>query len=311
MNIQQFQYVLAVADSENFQSAAEKCFVTQSTLSTMIHKFEAEIGIKIFNRKTKPVSITKEGERIIDRLRIVVNEIELLKYSIQEEKGGMTGDLSIGIIPTIAPYLLPMIITEYAIRFPKINIRIKELTTTQIQKELITRNLDIGILALPLHHKELIEVPVYEEPFLIYDCSGSSDKGKVDPVDLDYSKICILEDGHCLKTQVYRICEFSKKKAVSDVNYTFESGSMESLIRITRSRKGFTILPLLACQALVLKEGEILRAFKSPVPVRRVGLLTHRFFAKKKLRTVLEEVIRESVEDLIPKSIPRQIVHPI
>ena len=116
MNIQQFQYVLAVVDSKNFESAAEKCFITQSTLSTMIGRFENEIGIKIFNRKTKPVSLTIEGVEIIKRLRIIDKEIGQFNNLIQELKGEMVGELKIGIIPTVAPYLLPLFLSEFALR---------------------------------------------------------------------------------------------------------------------------------------------------------------------------------------------------
>ena len=134
MTIQQFKYVLAVVDLKNFEAASERCFVTQSTLSTMISRFEDEIDVKIFNRKTKPVSITLEGEQIINRLRIVIHEVESLKNVIQELKGEMVGELRIGVIPTVAPYLLPLFLTKFASRFPKINIIIKEMTTTQIQE---------------------------------------------------------------------------------------------------------------------------------------------------------------------------------
>ena len=113
MNIQQFQYVLAVVDSKNFEDAAERCFVTQSTLSTMIGRYEDEIGVKIFNRKTKPVSITSEGVKIIDRLRIIISEIESLSNVVQELKGEMVGELKIGIIPTVAPYLLPLFLSKF------------------------------------------------------------------------------------------------------------------------------------------------------------------------------------------------------
>ena len=167
MNIQQFQYILAVVDLKNFESAADKCFVTQSTLSTMIGRFEDEIGVKIFNRKTKPVSITTEGELIIERLRIVLNEIDALNNVVQELKGEMVGNLKIGIIPTIAPYLLPLFLPEFASRFPAIKISVREMTTAQIQQALRIRTIDLGILALPLHDDSLEEISLFSEPFLL------------------------------------------------------------------------------------------------------------------------------------------------
>jgi len=311
MNIQQFQYVLAVVDSENFELAAEKCFVTQSTLSTMINRFESEIGIKVFNRKTKPVTVTQEGKQIIDRLRIIINEIDSLNNVVQEIKGAMEGQLKIGIIPTIAPYLLPLFIDEFSARFPRVSILIKEMTTEQIRSDLLLRNIDIGILALPLDHNELSEIPLYNEPFLIYDCTGNLKKGMVSPDNLDYSKICLLEKGHCLRTQVYDICKLSEKYVESNVNYKFESGSMESLIRITNSRKGITILPYLAYTTLPELEKQKVNPFVKPVPVRAVGLVTHRFFVKKALMRDLEEIILKSVKPLIPAMDDAEIISPV
>ena len=176
MNIQQFQYVLAVVDSKNFEDAAERCFVTQSTLSTMINKFEAEIEMKIFNRKTKPVTITQEGQKIIDRLRIIVNELAELSNVVQEVKGEMVGELKIGVIPTLAPYLLPMFINQFSEKFPKVKLIVQEMTTEQIKQSLLVRSLDIGFLALPIAHKELNETSLFNEPFLVYDCSGKMKK---------------------------------------------------------------------------------------------------------------------------------------
>ncbi len=311
MNIQQFQYVLAVVDSNNFELAAEKCFVTQSTLSTMINKFEDEIGIRIFNRKTKPVTLTKEGGNIVERLRIIVNEIELLNNVVQELKGEMVGDLKIGIIPTIAPYLLPLFVYEFARRFPRVNIQIKEMTTQQIQDNLLKRNLDMGILAIPLVHKDLQELDLYNEPFLIYDCTGNEGRSELSPVDLNYSKICLLEEGHCVRTQVYDICEQSRIHEDSDMNIKFESGSMESLIRITESREGITILPYLAYNGLSENARQNIIRFKNPVPVRTIGLVTHQYFVKKDLKNALVELIQSSVEHLIPNTESPKVISPV
>jgi len=122
MNLHQFKYVLALAQKRHFEMAAEECCVTQSTLSTMIGRLEEEIGIKIFNRKTKPVSITEEGELILERLLIIDKEIEALQNAVQELKGEMKGELRIGIIPTVAPYLLPLFLSKFANKFPGVKI---------------------------------------------------------------------------------------------------------------------------------------------------------------------------------------------
>lgn len=311
MNIQQFQYVLAVVDLKNFEAAAERCCVTQSTLSTMIGRFEEEIGVKIFNRKTKPVSITSEGELIINRLRIVLNEIDALNNVVQELKGEMEGELRIGIIPTVAPYLLPLFLTKFAQSFPKVNIVIKEMTTAQIQQALKIRTLDIGVLALPLHDEDLEEYELYTEPFLIYDCREGENESTISVDKLDYSKLWLLQEGHCLRTQVYQICEMSNQHSKNNVNFEFESGSMDSLLRFTKANKGITIVPYLASFDFPKETKRNLVSFKEPVPVRSIGLLTHKFFVKKKLLKELKEIIQQSVSALIPVSKKQKVMRPV
>lgn len=302
MNIQQFQYVLAVVDLKNFEAAAEKCFVTQSTLSTMIGRFENEIGIKIFNRKTKPVSITVEGEEIIKRLRILSNEVDALNNLVQELKGEMIGELKIGIIPTVAPYLLPLFLTNFAKTFPKVKIIVREMTTSEIQKAIKVRSIDVGILALPLEDESLNEVALYSEPFVLYDCSGGVISQKISVNDLDYSKLCLLQEGHCLRTQVQRICDLTDQCANREENFEFESGSMDSLLRITKARNGITILPYLATLDVTDEIKGKLTEFNRPIPVREIGLVTHKFFVKKKLLEELKKLIQNCVGDFLPKT---------
>lgn len=311
MNIQQFQYVLAVVDLKNFEAAAERCFVTQSTLSTMIGKFEDEIGIKIFNRKTKPVSITSDGELIINRLRIVLEEIDSLNNVVKELKGEMVGELRIGIIPTVAPYLLPLFLTDFADRFPKVNIIVKEMTTNQIREALKLRTLDVGLLAIPLEDEELIEHELYSEPFLVYDCREVKSKTKISVNNLDYSKLWLLQEGHCLRTQVSQICEMSNQNPKSNINFEFESGSMGSLLRFTKASKGITIIPYLASLDFSKEDQANLIEFKKPIPVRSVGLLTHKFFVKNKMLKELQEVIQEAISDLIPEDKYLKVMKPI
>jgi len=311
MNIQQFKYVLAVVDLKNFEAASERCFVTQSTLSTMISRFEDEIGVRIFNRKTKPVSITLEGEQIISRLRIVIHEVDSLTNVIQELKGEMIGELRIGVIPTVAPYLLPLFLTKFASRFPKINIVIKEMTTAQIQPALKERTLDIGLLAVPLEDDELVEQELYSEPFLVYDCRDEKSEYEISINNLDYSKLWLLQDGHCLRTQIFQICELSNLSAKKNVNFEFESGSMGSLLNFTKASKGITIIPYLASFDLSLEDKRNIIEFTQPIPVRSIGLLTHKFFVKKQLAKVLQEIIQESVRDLIPKVNTSKVISPI
>lgn len=311
MNIQQIDYVLAVVDLKNFQLAAEQCFVTQSTLSTMIGKLERELDLHIFNRKTKPVTITKEGKLIVKHMRKVKYEVDALKNVVSDIKGKLEGEITLGIIPTIAPYLLPLIYKDFAAKIPDVAVKIREMTTPQITSGLKNRTIDIGILALPLEDKELIETKIYDEPFLVLDCTHRPKSSKATLQDLDYSKLCLLEDGHCLRTQVMKICELSLLHSSSKNTFDFQSGSMDSLIKITKSRKGLTIIPELAKHSLYLDAQAKIREFNAPSPARSVGFVTHKYFVKHKLQHKLMAIIKENVSALLSPVKPENIVKPV
>mgnify|MGYP001104380443 CR=1 FL=1 len=311
MNIHQFQYILAVVDLKNFEAAAEKCFVTQSTLSTMIGKFEEEIGIQIFNRKTKPVSLTDEGRQIVERLRILVKEIDTLKSLIQELKNEAEGELKIAIIPTLAPYLLPLFLGKFTSTFPKLKLILSELTTSEIIASLKSRTLDIGILATPLHETDLLEHKLFDEPFLVYDWSSHKRKKTIRAEELDYKRLWLMEEGHCLNTQVKRICDLSHQKSNRTLNIEFKAASVESLLHFTKANAGLTIIPYLASLTLTREDHDRLIPFANPVPTRRISLVTHQYFVKKKLVQQLQQMIEASVVPIFPKAQQTKVIKPL
>ena len=301
MNIQQFRYVLAIEELKHFEQAAQKCFVTQSTLSTMVGKLEDELGIRIFDRKTKPVSTTQEGQEIIAQLQIIVKEIDSLEVKIQELKGEIVGSLKIGVIPTIAPYLLPLFLSDFAKKFSGVKITVQEMTTPEIQKGLKNRTLDIGIAAIPLEDPALREILLYQEPFLLFDCREIQDlKKRVGIKDLDYSHLLLLEEGHCLRTQVQKICNLSHKNCEPVMNFEFKAGSIDSLIRFTKSHQGITFLPLMATLDLKLLDKKRIKRFTSPEPIRSVGLVVYKHFVKSHLLDEVQRIIQHAIKKIIP-----------
>lgn len=301
MNIQQLNYVISVYNYKNFEAAAEKCFITQSTLSTMIKKFEDEIGITIFNRKTKPVTITKEGEILINQIKIITKDLEELNYISQELKNEINGNLSIGIIPTIAPYILHLFLPKFAMKFPKLKISIHELTTEEIIRLLKKRNLDIGILALPLNDNELVETPIYNEPFLGIDCFSITPPKTIDIENFNYSNFWLLEEGNCFRNQVKAICEINNSK-INDLNFEYKAGSIESLIRFTKATNGITIIPYLASKLLTKTDKKMIINFNEPSPVRTVGIVTHENFVKQKITIELKSIIENMISKELPTS---------
>ncbi len=302
MNIQQFQYILAVAEYKHFELASEKCNITQSTLSTMISKFEDEIGFKVFDRKKKPVVPTAEGKLVIEQLKVIGNSIEQLNELTKEIKGEIAGKLSLSVIPTIAPFLLPVFLKDFAAEFPNLNIIVREETTAEIQKKLKSRELDIGIISIPLLDDELLEVKLFDEPFLFFDTELSTSK-KISLKKVKMENLCLLDEGHCMRTQVLQICNENINQVNANLNLEYKAGSIDSLLRFVKANKGTTLIPYLAASDFSKLEKEHLSNFTSPVPFRTVGLIVHRHFVKKKLLVILQKIITHKIAGLMPQII--------
>lgn len=311
MNTRQYDYILAVAELKNFSLAADTCYISQSTLSTMIGRFEEEIGIGIFDRKTKPVTITKEGEEIIAQLKVIDKEISNLKDIAQSIKGELVGNLEIGVIPTIAPYLLPEFLNNFVKKYPNMNFTVSEMTTETILDLLEKRELDIGILAIPIGNKNLKEIPLYNEPFVLYDCTENTQKKEVTLEDIDFNKFWLLEEGHCLNTQVDTICNGQTCEVKENVNFDFKAGSIESLKRFVKMNNGITLLPSLSCLSFLPRDRKNLIYFKEPIPVRTVGLAVHNHFRKMNLLQELKHDIQEKINPLIKSDKNEFVVRPL
>lgn len=296
MNIQQFEYVLAVATYKHFERAAEKCFVAQSTLSTMISKFEQELGLILFDRSRKPVEVTIEGQQVIERLKIITGEISSLKEAVKEIKGAIKGKVTIGCIPTIAPFLLPLFLRTFSQTYPEVHIELNERPTEEIIWLLERRELDIGIVSPPFKsNSDLVEIPLYREPFVYYDVGGTP-TNQMDVKTIDFDDFWLLEESHCMSDQVLDICKAHQKNIYNSLNIRFKAGSIGSLVQFVRGNQGRTLLPYLAAQQLLKDEQDRISSFKEPAPGRTVSLLVHPHFPKKKLLNLLRIAILEKVE---------------
>lgn len=311
MNIQQFQYILAVAEHKHFELAAEKCFISQSTLSTMISKFEEELGIKIFDRKKKPVHVTGEGAIIIDKLKEVNTQIGQLKELVKEIKGEIKGRVSISVIPTVSSYLLPLFLHEFAKKHPLLKLEVREQTTEEIIRQLKSRDLDIGIVSTPLSDSMLVETELYREPFVLYDTQATANK-RVSVKNIDTSNLWLLEEGHCMRTQALQICNMKKSQPSRIENIDFKAGSIDSLIRFVNANEASTLLPYLSTIHLPLRDAKHIRQFITPVPVRTIGLVVHRHFVKNKVLELLKNEIEEKIKTVLPKSMMKgEAVRPV
>lgn len=291
MNFQQLEYIVAVDSYRHFGKAAQACFVTQPTLSMMIQKLEEDLGGKIFDRSKKPVVPTETGVLIIHQAKKVLRESEVLREIVQQQKTTIEGQLKLGIIPTLAPYLVPLFIQSFLKKHPDIYLRIAELTTLQIIAKLKKGELDAGILVTPLQDAAIKERTMFYEPFWVYS-SHSYKKKYLLPDDIDPNELWLLEEGHCLRSQILNLCELRKQ---SNHLLQYENGSIETFKRLVENKKGITILPELATLGLSKKQRKLLKPFKSPTPVREVSLVTHQNFIKERMIEALQKEILSTI----------------
>ena len=299
MTITQLYYVLAVAENQNFTKAAEKCFVTQPTLSMQIQKLEEELDIQIFDRSKKPIELTDVGRKIVTQARNIVNESYRIKDIVDQQKGFIGGEFKLGIIPTIMPTLLPMFLKNFIKKHPKIKLKIEELTTEEIIDRLKDGHLDAAIAATPLEDENIKERVLYFEPFVSYIPKGHrlhSNK-KIDVVDLDINDMLLLEDGHCFRDGVLNLCKAFKDN--SDEVFQLESGSIETLIKLSNEGLGMTLLPYLHTLDINDREKENLHYFNEPSPAREVSLIYHKSELKMQIIEALQDVISGVVRGAI------------
>ena len=266
----------------------------------MIQKLEEELGVRIFDRSKQPVVPTPEGEEIISRARQILADVGLLKEFTQKLKNEVSGEFKLAVIPTLAPYLLPLFLKSFVEKHPLLKTTIRELVTNDIILALKNGDIDIGLLATPLNDPKLEEYPVFYEEFFAYTGAEEkfSKKKYLLPKDIDLSKLWLLEEGHCLRNQVFDLCELKKKDSQSD-RLHYEAGSLETLKNLVDHHDGITILPFLATLDLSRKQKEKIREFAHPKPVREISLVVNKNFH----RASLLKGLRMEIERQLPASI--------
>jgi LysR family hydrogen peroxide-inducible transcriptional activator len=295
MNIQQLEYVIAVDNFRHFAKAAEICCVTQPTLSMMIQRLEEELDAKIFDRSKHPVEPTSLGKLIIEQARISLKSFKQIKEIVDNEQNSIKGSFQLGIIPTIASYLVPEIINRQQSNYNEMELILKESTTSHIVKDILNGSLDGGLMAGPLNHPTLSEYPIYYEKFYAYvsphDIIYKEKEIDLDTIDVD--RIWLLENEHCLRGQIERLCRMKEKAGASPVKY--KSGSIDTLIHIVDYNSGFTIIPEMHAMGLSEEQQDNLRTFKNRTAVRQICLVVSKDYVRKTMLNTILEIIRESV----------------
>jgi len=294
MTIQQLEYIQAVDRFRHFARAAEHCRVTQPTLSAMIQKLEDELGVKLFDRTVQPVCPTAVGRKVIEQARVILAQAALVKTIISEDRQSLSGVFRLGILPTIAQYLLPRFFPAFMEKYPELDIRVAEMKTRDIQQALHAGDLDVGIIAGRLEDSSLAEEPLFYEQFCAY-VSRKEPLFKRDVVrtsDMTGERLWLLDEGHCFRDQFVRFCRMEAVK-VNQAAYLL--GSMETFMRMVESGKGITFIPELAAAQLTEEQRQLVRPFAIPRPTRQIVLATNKDFIRHGLLGVLKEAIRSAV----------------
>lgn len=304
MTITQLQYVLAVAEHKNFTLAAQKCFVTQPTLSMQIQKVEEELDIKLFDRSKKPIALTDIGQKIVNQAKNIVNEADRIQDIVQQEKGFIGGEFRLGIIPTVMPTLLPMFLKNFVNKYPKVKLIIEELNTDEIILRLNNGHLDAAIAATPLNEEKIKEIVLYFEPFVAYVTEQNSLHGKkeISVEDLDVNNLLLLQDGHCFRESVLNLCKNNKLDDYD--HFQIQSGSFETLIKLSNEGFGITLLPYLHTLELHATEKSNLVEFSEPKPAREVSLI----YPKTELKIHIIDALRSTITGVVKGAIAFQNV---
>ena len=301
-SLMQLEYLVAVDTWRHFALAADKCFITQPTLSMQIQKIERDLGVLIFDRSKQPVIPTEAGVVIIEQAKLVLREAGKIPQLVADLKGKIAGDIRLGIIPTIAPYLMPLFLNKFLKKYPDIKLIIHELITEEIILRLKKGQLDAGILSTPLDDKSIHEEPLFYEEFVVYMSKGdkSFNKKYLLPKDIDISRLWLLEEGHCFRSQIINLCEL-RKASGEEKRFDYETGSIETLKKMVELNHGITILPELSIADLSAAQRKMVRNFKEPAPVREVSIVTHRNFIKMKIIAALKAEVLEAIPSEIIK----------
>jgi len=275
MNLRALHYLVTLADLRHFSKAAERCHVSQPTLSTQIRKLEDELDVQLVERSPRKVMLTEVGEEVVERARALLAEATAIKAVARRAHDPHSGTLRLGIFPTLAPYFLPHVVPEIRRRYPRLTLRLFEEKTADVLAMLRQGRLDAGLLALPVDAEQLVARVLFEEPFVLA-VTGShplADKASITLDDLEREELLLLEDGHCLRDQALEVCQLAGAHEQLD----FHASSMETLRQMVAAGTGITLMPVMAVKPpMASTDNLVIRPFADPAPKRTIALVWRR-----------------------------------
>lgn len=296
ISLTQLEYIVAVDTYRHFATAADKCFVTQPTLSMQIKKLEEHLEVVVFDRNKQPIVPTEIGIHIIEQARIVLSQNSKIAEIVDFQRNKLTGKLKIGIIPTLAPFLLPMFIGDFIRKYPDIELEVEELVSEKLVEHLKKDLIDVGVYVTPVKDKKIKSIPIFYEEMLVYAHKNHNllKMSSINVEDIATSELWMLSDGHCFRNQVVNLCEMHYMKH-KNLPFQFESNSLETLMKIVDKEGGFTLIPELALQYFSADKLKQVRKFSNIHPLREVSLVFSDHYSKHKLLSLLKDSISESV----------------
>lgn len=300
MTLTQLSYIVAVDKYRHFATAAKKIYITQPTLSMQIQKLEDELGVLIFDRSKSPVVPTDIGKEIIDQAKVILSGTKYIEDLVSVKDGELKGKIKVGIIPTIAPYLVPLFLKSFIDAYPNVELVFEEALTTEVLNGLNEDHYDVGLIASP-PGAHFFEQELFNEPFLAYlsDKHQLVAKDKIQLEDLYEENLWLLNEGHCFRDQTLKICKQNNEK-LNKASITFESGNLETLKRLVEQDFGITLMPYLALNDYDNRcANGIIKKFVEPVPSRKIRLVYSREYLKQNLIQAFSEIIVNSLPDTL------------
>jgi LysR family hydrogen peroxide-inducible transcriptional activator len=308
ISLVQLEYIVALDKYKQFSIAAEKCFVTQPTLSMQIKKLENDLNVILFDRTRQPIKPTDIGLIVINQAKTVLHETKMIEELIQANKKTIVGELRIGIIPSLAPFLLPEFIGDFSKKHKQLQITVKEMLSDEIVSALDTDEIDVGIIVSPISRRGNVTTPLFYEGIFLY-CNANHTLAAQNEIDVEQmkdEKIWLLSNGNCFRNQVVNLCDL--KEEFDKTSFHYESASIETLVKLVDKEGGLTLIPELAIKDLPLSKKRFVKPFKKLEPVREVSLITNRIFVKKRLLAILGEAIKSGVPKKMLTQNNREIV---
>lgn len=290
MTLQQLEYIIAVYRLRHFAKAAEHCGVTQPTLSAMVQKLETELGVKLFERSSQQVVPTQVGRLVVEQAWKVVQRAARIKQIVAEQQHAVAGEFRLGILPTIAPYLLPRFFPDFCRKYPEVEIKAVELKTDDIRRELAKGEIDAAIMVNLNDMDNLEFYPLYQERFYVYVSRQDPlfNHKNIKTADLGNKTLWLLDEGHCFRDQLVKFCNL---KGARKSKTTYSLGSIETFMRMVEGGMGITFIPELALWQLTDRQMELVRPFALPEPSREIVLVTGKNYLRKTLVNLLVKEI--------------------